>query len=205
MYLITCQRVCFLSLKEDTRFAPLSQADALVKFALRRNHLANVPAMKTIAGPYSPQCCGLRGNITFYDQNALRQMGISVHGSEEAMQEQSSAISEKQREAYQVQYRDWLSGNRKTRPHSSVRWGGSDLRLYPESETAKRFAAVVHAPFLDFRNGVPPRVRQGFHCIACKGNEEGPRERNCRRGFIEETFQHHIEECGEIVNGIHVQ
>ncbi|RAH80497.1 hypothetical protein BO86DRAFT_272769, partial [Aspergillus japonicus CBS 114.51] len=67
LYLITCRRVCFLSLGEKTDYLPLSRKDVIRKFGLDPIHLARLPRLKSFPGRYSPRGIKCRRRETLFD------------------------------------------------------------------------------------------------------------------------------------------
>ncbi|KAK4192956.1 F-box domain-containing protein [Podospora australis] len=62
-----------------------------------------------------------------------------------------------------------------------------------------RYVSVVRAPWFNTAQG---QAEWGFHCVGCSNLSRFPR--HWRRKFTAATFKEHLEECGEITNGRHI-
>jgi hypothetical protein len=195
LYLITCRRVCFLCFTEKTDFLPLKRADAVRKFGLAREHLASLPAMRTVPGSYSPREIQIGNRLMLIDHSAARQAGFAVHGSTSAMEQFASDITFEKLEKYRSRKSQQTAGAGTATPRRPRTEDEFDGR----TSNPRRFVAIVRAPFLDVRIGSP---EWGFHCAACKMHHY-TRPLHWRRKFTEESFKHHITECGEIIDGKH--
>jgi hypothetical protein len=197
LYLITCRRVCFLCFTQETDYLPLLRADAVRKFGLCHKQVASLPAMKAIPGCYSPRDIKLRTQLTLIDHEAARQLGVTVHGTASTMEQYASEMASKRLEHFQSKISWQTAGAGKSRP----RRPRSEDEFDGRTSNPKRFVAIVRAPFLDLRTG---SSEWGFHCVACKTHHHN-RPLHWRRKFMEESFKHHIRECGEIIEGKHKQ
>jgi hypothetical protein len=77
LYLITCRRVCFLCFTEEPDYLPLLRADAIRKFGLHNEHMARLPAMKTVPAWCSPY--DHKRHVCPISREILRQPWDSLH------------------------------------------------------------------------------------------------------------------------------
>lgn len=194
LYLVTCRRVCFLCFTEKTDYLPVLRKDAIRKFGLRSEHLASLPCMKSFPGFYSPREIKCRQRQTLFDYSSARQTGIAVHGTISYMEKYASEMASNRLAAY----------NTKLSLH---RTNGTNLRP-PRSEDSfdgrcsnpKRFMGIIRAPLFNSQTGFPD---WGFHCVACKAHHYC-RPLHWRRKYTVHSFQDHVRECGEIIEGKHI-
>jgi hypothetical protein len=194
LYLVTCRRVCLLCFSEEADYLPLSRNDAIRKFGLGSKDLACLPRMKSLPGRYSPRGIKRRQRETLFDFSAAREAGIAVHGSLSSMENYASKMASKRLQAY----------------NSRLALRGTDREnlLPPRSEDAfdghcsnpRRFMGIIRAPFFGIGTVSPD---WGFHCLACKAHHYG-RPLHWRRKYTMDSFQDHVSECGEIIEGKHV-
>jgi hypothetical protein len=194
LYLITCRRVCFLCFTEKTAYLPLLRTDAMRKFGLRREHVANLPRMKSIPGRYSPREIKCSTRLTLIDHDAARQAGIRLHGSVSAMEHHTAELASEKLEKYQrrASGHEARQSQRTRRPKLEDDFDGF-------SSNPKRFMGIVRAPLIDTRLGT---VEWGVHCIACKSHHYD-KPLHWRRMFTTDSFKDHVSECGEVINGHH--
>ncbi|KZF24243.1 hypothetical protein L228DRAFT_245147 [Xylona heveae TC161] len=203
LYLITCRRVCYLCFAWERDYLPLLRTDVLRKFGLRNEHLAGLPSMRSLPGVYSPREIKSRARITLIDHSTARQAGIALHGTESAMEQYASNMASKRLEKYQSrkslhELAGRVAGPTPRRPRSEDAFDGVD-------SNPKRFMAIICAPFLDRRRHGPSTcIEWGFQCLACKPLHYH-KPFHWRRKFTEESFQTHLRECGEIMDGKHKQ
>lgn len=194
LYLVTCRRVCFLCFTEKAAYLPLTRKDATRKFGLRSEHLASLPCLKSFPGHYSSRGIKCRRRETLFDYSTARQAGIAVHGTISSMEKYASNMANKRLETYNLKMS--LRGT-----------GGANLRL-PRLEdpfdghcsNPKRFMGIIRAPFFNVQTVSPD---WGFHCVACKPHHYC-RPLHWRRKYTLNSFQDHLGECGEIIEGKHV-
>jgi hypothetical protein len=134
---------------------------------------------------------------TLFDHDAAREAGLALHGSENAMAQRAAAILSEKMDRYESRISQRKAGTRTTTPRKPP--NSDDLDKGPLNP--RRFMAIVRAPSLD-RTGA---LEWGFHCPACWGRNHGiEREFDRNRKYTVRTFESHILECGEIINGWHV-
>ncbi|KAE8150740.1 hypothetical protein BDV25DRAFT_139570 [Aspergillus avenaceus] len=169
--------------------------NAIRKFGLNVKDLAALPSMKSVPGRYPPRGvkCGTR--LTLYDRAAARQAGIDLHGSAEAMEQSASQISSQRLERYES--RRLL---RSPRDNSSLRQPRGNNEFDGLSSNPRRFMGLVRVPRINPRTG---SLEWGDHCLACKPYHYS-RPLHWRRKFTPEGLQEHLNECGEIIQGKHV-
>jgi hypothetical protein len=195
LYILTCRRVCFLCLSNDSKYLPLSHSEAIRKFGLDRSILNTLPQMRSIPGTYSPneQKCNKRPALV--DSESAYHAGITLHGSLSAMQQYVSDIAaQKLREYDERVLRSKAEGCRSTprRPRTE------DI-FHSLPGNPLRFVAVIRTPWF---NRASRELVWGFHCIGCK-TFYSSRPLHWRRKFTVESFIEHIEQCGNIENGEH--
>ena len=91
LYILTCNRVCFLCLSEDKRYLPLRYLHATRKFGLNRSILRSLPTMKSMPGIYSPGEKKVRKQLTLVDPDCACRVGIALHGSVSTMEKYVSS------------------------------------------------------------------------------------------------------------------
>ncbi|KAH2761567.1 hypothetical protein KXW10_000389 [Aspergillus fumigatus] len=197
LYLITCRRVCFLCFTEKPDYLPLLRADAIRKFGLRHEHLTRLPAMKSVPGCYSPREIKVRTRLTLFDHDTARQVGVAVHGTVSTMEQYALQMTFQRLERYQSRKSQQTPGAGKSTPRRPRSEDEFDGRM----SNPKRFVAIVRAPFLDVRTG---SSEWGSHCVACRPYHYN-RPLHWRRKFTDKSFEDHIKECGEIIDGKHVR
>lgn len=195
LYLVTCRRVCFLCFTEKPDYLPLLRKDAIRKFGLRSELLATLPCMKSFPGRYSPRGIKCQRREILFDYSAARQAGIAVHGTISSMEKYASEMASKRLEIYNTKMSLRRTAVRNLRPPRTE----DDFDGY--SSNPKRFMGIVCAPFFGAHTAFPD---WGFHCLACKAHHYG-RPLHWRRKYTMNSFQDHIRECGEIVDGKHIR
>jgi hypothetical protein len=193
LYLITCRRVCFLCFTEKADFLPLPRNEVLRRFGLSSEHLATLPFLKSVPGIYSPRGIKCQRRERLFDYSAAQKQGIAIHGSAESMEEHVSETARKKLESYSAKASVCRRGIRLRQPRTEDPFDG-------HSSSPRSFMAIIRAPFLRSARE-PPEF--GSHCLACKPHHYH-RPLHWRRKYTLATFQDHIEECGQIVDGKHV-
>lgn len=186
LYLITCRRVCFECFTNRIDYLPFVQADVLRMFGLRQKHLAAISSMKSVPGCYSTSEHRRRSRFTLFDYNAGMQTGLAIHGTRGAMN--------------QYALETWTKKATQSRCRKKINRYGPDL----SSWNPKRFMGIVRAGVLNARTGAP---EWGLHCSACRyhwfNSQRCIGTFNWCRKFTRESFEDHIRECGEIIDGKH--
>lgn len=193
LYLVTCRRVCFLCFTENVDYLPISRKDAMRKFGLGSEHLASLPCMKSFPGRYSSRGIKCRQRETLFDYSAVRQTGITIHGTISSMEEYALEMTSNRREAHATLSLRRTNGTNLRPPRSEDSFDG-------RCSNPKRFMGIIRAPFLSVQTAFPDL---GFHCVACKAHHYC-RPLHWRRRYTVDSFQDHIQECGEIIEGKHV-
>ena len=93
LYILTCNRICFLCLSEDKRYLPLRYLHATRKFGLNRLILRSLPTMKSVPGIYSSNKKKVRKQLTLVDSDCARRAGIAVHGCLSVMKKYVSSMA----------------------------------------------------------------------------------------------------------------
>lgn len=140
LYILTCERVCYVCLTSDKRYLPLRYLHAIRKFGLNRPILRTLPTMKSIPGTYSPRQKIVRAHLTLVDFDCARRAGIALHGSVSAMEQYVSSMPA---------------------PKTRARRQPFDGK----SENPLRFMAIVRTPWFNRSSQEP---EWGFCCIACQ-------------------------------------
>ena len=93
LYILTCERVCFLCLVEDKRYLPLRYLHAKKKFGINRSIIRTLPTMRSIPGKYNATDGKIsRGHLSLVDFDSARRAGIALHGSVSAMEQYVSSM-----------------------------------------------------------------------------------------------------------------
>ncbi|KAL3496137.1 hypothetical protein BJX62DRAFT_232645 [Aspergillus germanicus] len=136
--------IIFCFSREQSYIPPL-QTDVRRKFALRPEHLASLPKIKSIPGPYSERSCSMSRRLTLFGHDAAREAGLALHGSEDAMTQRASAVLSDKLDRYhsrRSQQTDPTKGKALRRPR---RTDESDMT----TRNPKRFITIVREPSLD--------------------------------------------------------
>lgn len=197
LYLITCKRVCFMCLSENTSYLPLLKYDVIRKFGLGSRELMKIPQIRSKPGCYTLSLKNCNNSLTLFDQHAARCAGITLHGTVSDMENFVSKAAEQRQSAFlqrEVEYR--LTGSAGKKPRLPRNHDISDAK----TSNPHRFMAVVSAPnYLDQRARI---AVPGFYCIGCL-HENDPSHLHWRKRFTAETFVDHMKQWGEITSGYH--
>jgi len=197
IYLLGCRRVCFLCFTEHSKYLPLSGHEVMRSFAVHRSFLSSLPRrMLSVPGCYAPNERTRRARQTLFDREAARQACVAAHGSALAMERLVAERESKALEQYHdrvAQESAGVSRPKPRRPPNLVAWDG-------QSSDARRFVAIVRAPWVDPSTGSPV---SGFYCVGCE-RETRRRPLHWRRRYTTEKFLEHLQQCGPIENGAHL-
>jgi len=195
LYLLTCKRVCFLCLSEQTPYLPLSPRRASSKFGLDSRIINALPRMRAIPGTYSPNERRVHAPSVLVDYESALHAGISLHGSLSAMQKYVADMEAQKVQAYNAKaamlQRSGFMQGRMRQPRTSDPFDG-------QSGNPFRFVAIVHVPYL---NRTSQEVEWGFHCVGCKKCCRPPI--HYRRKFTAASFGDHLKQFGDIRDGKH--
>lgn len=86
LYLLSCSRICYVCLMENTQFLPLAPANARITFGLNRRELSKLPIALSLPGRYSGFDKIRRTRSALVDRESARQAGIAVHHSSAQME-----------------------------------------------------------------------------------------------------------------------
>jgi hypothetical protein len=196
IYLLTCERVCFLCLYEKPRYYPLLLSEAAAKFGTHRRLYKSLPSVKSVPGRYSPRKNTRKARFNLIDADSAQRIGLAFHnGSTAAMEQCVVAAHNNESDAWDKRVMaGYKVSQNPPRRRRQVIWVPEGRVLDP-----RRFMAVVRAPWI---NPSTNAVEWGFHCVGCKEKfRTGPL--NWRRMYSDETFSLHIEECGRVCDGKH--
>ncbi|KAI0190834.1 hypothetical protein F4808DRAFT_398638 [Astrocystis sublimbata] len=192
LYLLTCKRVCFLCLSRDPLYLPLRPGHARRKFGLKTVNRS--PCMRVIPGLYSPNEKKV-SRCVLVDYESTRSAGIEAHGSASAMDKFVLDLETQKLEEFEA---------RKAEAHASE-GGQSHVRRPPmhdpydgQSSNPLRFVAVARVAYLSTTS---QELHWGFHCVGCERSSRPPL--HYRRKFTAASFQDHLLQCGDIMNGAH--
>jgi len=196
LYLITCRRVCFVCLSDDTSYLPLLRADVIRKVGLEPRDLARIPQIRSRPGCFSPNIKTCRKPLTLFDHDSTRCAGLAVHGAVSEMDKCIAKAAEQCRSDFEERKFVYQSighaGIRPRPPRDQDAWDA-------KSGNPHRFIAIVSTPY------VKPQTRSaewGIYCSDCLGENEGP-DLYWRRRFMMKTFIDHMKQWGEISHGFH--
>lgn len=201
LYMITCKRVCFSCIVNNTKVLTIRHKSAIRKFGLNRQIVRALPGMKSIPGTYSQDKCQDTKRHNLVDYESAYQAGISIHGSPIAMARYADA----QRAQRHQQYKENASQSQS----AGDEFGTAFLRLirfgYEQVESddqrsgePHRFMAIVRIPWL---KETSPEVVRGLHCIKCaQARSEDGRLRPYKWTPSEASFQQHLRECAFILD-----
>jgi len=198
LYILTCERVCFLCFSEGKRYLPLRRSHAIRKFGVNRQILNTLPCMRSIPGTYSPNEKKCHERLALVDSESAYRAGITLHGSFSAMEQYVSNISAQKLQEF----------NRRTSQATAEGSRPTARRLRPprtedlfdgRSGNPMRFMAIVRMPWL---NKVSQELEWGFHCIGCQKFHRS-RPLHYRRKFTVASFGEHLRQYGNIRNGKH--
>lgn len=190
IYLLSCSRVCFLCFTRDPRYLPLGAVQVWRRFGLENSKLSNLPQMNSLPGRYSPAEKLCRNRLTLYDYDSAQQAGITLHGSQAAMDKFTADDLSRKMDDYQRRNTEYLKGASRTKPRKPA---GATEAFDMLETNAYRFMAVVCAPWIRPKEGL---AVQGFHCRGCE--DKGTRPYHWRRQYTNETFSEHVRQCGPI-------
>lgn len=196
LYLLTCVRVCFLCVSEDTAFLPLRPRQVCRKYGLDRETVHTLPKMRTREGVYSPDEKKLEGNMMLLDHDAACEAGVDMFGSTASMEEQVSG-SALQR------WRDYEERLRRASVSFNVRGIIGRPVVEPfdgQSANPLRFACVTRVPWID--KGIRD-VEWGVHCRGCRDSRD--RSSHCRQKYTLASFRKHLDQYGMVRDDKHVK
>ena len=198
LYLITCRRVCFRCLSQQTSFLPLSRADVVRKFGLRSGDIAKIPRIRSRPGHYSERAIPCRKSFILFDHDVARSTAIAIHGEVKSMEEFATNAALRRVSAFKRRKQrspEMMTKSRRPRLQDA-RDGKSENRY--------RFMAIVPLPYFDPRSRSAER---GFYCIGCRheiGYNKDP-HLDWRTKYCDDSFVDHMKQWGRIENGFHLQ
>ena len=138
LYVLTCKRVCFLCFTKKPRYLPLRHGHAIRKYGITSGIIETLPRMSSVSGTYSPCSREVPERVSLVDSESVRQAGITLHGSLEAMKQY---VADQRHELKPEEIIDGQLGN------------------------PLRFVAVVRLPWFDQTR---QELNWGFHCKGCE-------------------------------------
>lgn len=194
LYILTCRRVCFLCFSQDKRYLPLRPGQACRKFGLERGIIQTLPCMRVIPGIYSPN--EKKANeTTLVDYESAFDAGIARHGSSGAVDEFVAAVAAKKLQAHRMRVLQAQQSGSSRRTRMPPVADPFDMK----SANPLRFVAIVRVPWLNRTS--QDGVEWGFYCVGCGRSSDFPL--HWRRQFTPESFDQHIMQCGDIIDGNH--
>ena len=212
LYLLSCQRICYICLLEETRFLPLTPANARIEFGLNHHELSKLPIALSLPGRYSEWTKIRRARIALVDRESARQAGIAIHHSSAQMKEYvgsspffpSLTSNNCMRARYTLQLkagraakyearllrRDFGSRKPSCPPYTNL-FDGKGANPY-------RFMCVVGFPWLDRCSG---KVERGLSCRGCrdKFDFETEGQLDWRRLYTANGYLQHIKKCDKSI------
>ncbi|KAH8725641.1 hypothetical protein GQ44DRAFT_739461 [Phaeosphaeriaceae sp. PMI808] len=198
LYILTCERVCFLCFSEDKTYLPLRHSHAIRKFGINHQILSTLPRMTSIPGTYSPNERKRHERPALVDSESAYRAGITFHGSSIAMKQYvSNTLAQKlqdfnRRASQATAEESGSSTHRLRRPQTKEPFDG-------RSRNPMRFMAIVRMAVL---KKVSQELEWGFHCIGCEKCYHN-RIFHFGRKFTVASFSEHLRQCGKIRNGKH--
>ena len=196
LYILTCERVCFLCLSEDVRYLPLQTDRAIRKFGLNHDIIDTIPHMKSVPGKYSPMERKSSKTLGLVDYESAHRAGIAFHGSRKAMVQHVSTLAAQEMRQCNNWQRAAPWGLMST---ASIHWSQMGDDFDAQSGNPVRFMAVTRAPWF---NKVSRVAEWGFHCLGCE-IAYANRPMHFRRKFTPNQFKEHLRQCGDIRDGKH--
>ncbi|KAI9741545.1 MAG: hypothetical protein M1818_004351 [Claussenomyces sp. TS43310] len=86
LFLPTCERCCFDCLQELSNFKVITSEQAGILFGVSPKDLCRIPSMTNIPGTYYWETHEEEG-IRLFSWKQSKELGVAIHGSEEAMEE----------------------------------------------------------------------------------------------------------------------
>lgn len=198
LYLLTAKRVCFVCFSERRRYFPVPIHLACRKYWISSLVVDTLPHMKAIPGQYSPARVASVESV-FVDSESALNVGLEIHGSSDAMTR--NVIAKELERINEYSRRRYESAFSEEDPKPFVEPPEVFLSRCDERvNNPHRFMAIVPAPWVNKAKQVTER---GFPCPGCEGLEKLPFHR--RRRYTATSFEEHLEECGEIINGKHAK
>ena len=194
IYIITCKRVCFLCLSEESRYLPLLRRDVSNKFGLNHKIISKLPTMKSLPGRYAPNDRSSRARWVLIDSESARQAAIKAHGSVSAVEQHMSILVAKGLKQWRERSSQTVEGTSRKSLRQPWReaWDG-------QSSNPRRFMAIIRTPRWDRST---ESLDWGFHCVGCIKHHRC-RPLHWRRKFSTTQFIEHIRQCGAIQDGVH--
>jgi hypothetical protein len=195
LYILTCERVCFLCLSEDDTYLPLPRGRAIRKFGINCRILETLPCLTSLPGEYSTKKFERLMQVTLVDRESAHRAGVVLHGSSEAMERHvSNALGQEfQKLDKKTSAEGYRPSFHRFRQHMTE--GIYDGR----SENPVRYMAIVRIPWV---KKISQELEWGFHCIGCQ-NLSHSRPLHFRRKFTATKFMEHLRECGNIQDEKH--
>lgn len=215
LYLLSCSRICYICLKEDSRFLPMTPANARVAFGIKHHGLSQLPIALSLPGRYSEATKIRRARIALVDSDSARQVGISIHHSSARMEEYASLsrflssltsdtgvraryalqIKAEMAAKYKARLLKQNAGSRKPPcPPFTNLFDGKGGNPY-------RFMCVIGFPWLDRCSG---KVERGLSCNGCrdKFHFETQGRLDWRRLYTANGYLQHIKNCDKSIEAL---
>lgn len=190
IYLLSCQRVCFLCLSHHKDFLPLAPYRAREEYGLTKNSLGEVRTITTLPGEYSYDSLPRRKRVLLVDRTDARNAGIKLHGSSALMETFVKQHRFQMIARYKQKLRQMPATRVRRPPCPPYRNQFDDNTHNP-----LRFMATVRAPWVKAQSGI---ADWGLSCRGCwiiNGQIEGIRRLDRRRMFSSDGFIDHVKDC----------
>ena len=203
LYLLSCRRCCWLCLAEASDALPIPRDVVTYSFGLPDSAVRQLPCLRSLPGRYSLDC--FQGDthkrrLVLISTKAAKEAGITLHGSEEAMEAYAANLNVVRR------FPPAVNRNRKAGNRNVLRLQGRRLVQNPSREYARgppwsgcgpyepqRFMAAIRFPTLDVSNGT---IEWG---ISCKGCRDGPpnedESREWEAIYTQRGYLAHFDQC----------
>jgi len=186
-------RACYLCLKENPKFHPLTVDRAKEAYGLNAKAISHIPVLCTISGTDTPVSPLGGGRTRLVDTEVARQAGIALHGSKEEREKFVAARRASKMHHYGPQMeRLQRLGGWPRRPNVFGNFANYD----GEGDDALRYMGVIYTPWFDRVGG---HMETGLSCLACREDNiyfySGPRQRHWVRLYTTKGYIGHIQEC----------
>ena len=197
IYLLSCNRVCYLCMAKNTELRPLRVSHARNLYTLDKHVLGSLPKLRSLPGDYSRHNNTCKKQIHLVDRVAAARAGIAVHGSAEDVKKAFKKYKTEALTKYSQRFQRYTE-KKSSNPtlHSPVfPWlsEGHD----GEDRNTHRFMGIIRVPWVDLVSG---RKERGVLCQGCErgagiGNTSRTRNFHTERTYSQAGFLQHLKEC----------
>lgn len=198
VYMLSCNRVCFLCLTQRPELLPMVPSHAKDKYGLDSKAVSSLPILRSLPGVYSQRQHRHRDRKSLVDPTAAEQAGIALYGSREQMTKTAKDLRssleanwQRKMQEYECKVKYNPTIRKPARPPSHSVFDG-------EGANPHRFMGILRAPWLDPRCG---RTETGLSCKGCVRSERINRARyrrslDWRRQYSNAGILQHVQSCG---------